>query len=121
YAANVAPQVTIRLQGSSDNFSSDVNTLGTIGPFTDLNDESAARSMMSGLNTSAAYQYHRAQIVRGDGPSTVYCAELRLYEHTPNPLEGVQLIGNGSGIAWAQQDVTTTDTGQEHILAFRVI
>ena len=31
------------------------------------------------------------------------------------------LVGNGSDVASAEQDVTTTNTGQEHVLRFRVI
>lgn len=109
--------VTLTLQGSSDNFSSDVNNLGSIGPFTDLADESAARSLLTGL-VEAPYQYHRVNITVTS--SSTYCAEVVLYDDDPAPLDGCQLVGDGSDIAWAEQDVTTTATDVEHVLAFRV-
>ncbi|NIA72273.1 hypothetical protein HBA54_27140, partial [Pelagibius litoralis] len=40
---------------------------------------------------------------------------------TANSNGALALEGNGSDVAAAEQDVTTTNTGQEHVLRFRVI
>ena len=112
-----ATSVTLTLQGSSDNFSSDINNLGSIGPFTDLADESGGRALLSGL-TEAAYQYHRVNISLSSSSS--YCAEVQFFEDVDTALDGAQLIGDGSNVAWIEQGVTTTNIATEHVLAFKV-
>lgn len=115
-----AGNVTFTLQGSSDNFSSDVNDLGSVVA-ADSGGANLSISKTSGIDTSTAYQYHRVLLSHSLGDRQMLVAELEWTEIQPNPLEGMQLVGDGSSIAWAQQDVTTTDTDQEHVLAFRVL
>ncbi|MEO3429739.1 hypothetical protein AAFN88_12815 [Pelagibius sp. CAU 1746] len=119
YVLAANPTTTLTLQGSSDNFSADIKTLGS-KTFTDTSNESGIpRSLTSGIDTSTAYQYHRI-VVTGASGAAVYMAELQWSELAPNPLNGCQLVGNGSGIAWVEQEVPTSHAGSEHVVAFRV-
>lgn len=112
--------ITITLQGSSDNFVSDVNNLGNAAD-TDA-DTLITITKLSGLTETTAYQYHRLRVQHtGDGNDDIRVSEVEFFEDNPVPLTGLNLVGNGSDIAWAQQDVTTSDTGTEHTLTFRVI
>lgn len=77
------PSVTITLQGSADNFVSDVNDLGDI-TFTDTTDESAGRSKLTGITATTAYQYHRIKIASGGLGTNQLCAECQFFE-TPDP------------------------------------
>lgn len=44
--------------------------------------------------------------------------EIRIVDST---LGAMALKGDGTDIAWAEQDVTTTNTNQEHVLKFRIL
>jgi len=112
------PVVTLTLQGSSDNFNSDINNLGS-RVFTDTGNEAAGRSITMS-DTTTPYQYHRILITHNGSAQNMACAEVVWTELDPNPLDGMQLVGDGSDIAWAEQDVATSSTDQEHVLAFRV-
>ena len=121
FFATANPDIEIKLQGSSDNFSADINDLATL-TFTDTADESAGRSVLSGVDTSMAYQYHRLAIRQTTGGAgNKNCAECVFFQADLFPESRMSLVGNGSDIAWGEQDVTTAATGTEHILAFRVI
>lgn len=78
FSASVDPTVIIKLQGSTDNFSSSI---------VDLYVESATAwpvdaSLTRAFNNTTAYQYYRAQIIEqaGDaGSHSIYCCELVIY------------------------------------------
>jgi hypothetical protein len=116
----INPTVTLTLQGSSDNFVSDTNNLGSL-VHTDTADESAGREQLTGIDTTTAYQYHRILVTHNGAANGINCAEVVLYKGDPAGDGYMNLVGNSSDIAWAEQDVTATATGTEHVLAFRVI
>lgn len=67
--------ITVTLQGSTDNFSASIVNLGSVGPTADAN--SLLMEVLSGL-TETPYRYHRLKI-ETTGGSHVYCAEAEFY------------------------------------------
>ncbi len=59
------------------------------------------------------------------GPGSVPTASedlrVKVVVETASSNGALALIGNGSGVAAAEQDITTANTGQEHVLRFRII
>ena len=96
---------TVYLEGSSDNFSSDINSLGSVG-FTDSN--SVIIEKTSGLTTANAYRYHRLKIVRSGGTGENLAAEAEFFE-------GV------SGAVDVTVDSTTTTAEAQPDSAFLVV
>ncbi len=79
FAINFSGTVTLTLQGSSDNFSSDVNDLGSTS-FTDPNDNTPIT--FTATNTTA-YQYHRVKLESAGTPWHLF-AELEFHEVAGN-------------------------------------
>lgn len=68
------------LQGSSDNFSADINDLGNTGNFGEVNN-SNPQEVMSGLDESTAYRYHRVKLDKiTGGTKNMWTAEVEFYE-----------------------------------------
>lgn len=69
---------TLKLQGSTDNFSSSVVDLYSSGSISDSNGITVNRVEADGISVSTAYQYHRVLITISTGE--VYVAEAEFYE-----------------------------------------
>lgn len=84
FSKSADPTVIVKLRGSTDNFASSIVTLYT-GPATAYASSSIV-SVASGIDTSAAYRYHRVEIIEqaGDAGSHVgaVAAELQFFEPT---------------------------------------
>jgi hypothetical protein len=74
------PEITVTLQGSTDNFNTSIVDLGSVGPTTDAN--SLLMQKMSGIETSTAYRYHRLKVDVGSETTNanIYIAEVQFYE-----------------------------------------
>ena len=80
FSNDTGTAITVKLQGSTDNFSSSVVDLYSTS-VTDSNGISV--DVTSGITTTTAYRYHRVQIIEtaaSGGGHTVACAEVRMYE-----------------------------------------
>ena len=74
-----AQTVTLTFEGSTDNFSSSIVSLGTLA--TAHNKSSTANlSVLSGFTTTTAYRYHRVKIISSGGSFEPVVAELEFYE-----------------------------------------
>ena len=75
---------TIKLQGSTDNFATSIETLYTT---TYANSGTNLEVVVSsGINTTSAYAYHRIEF-SGGGASTSYCSEVEFYEDLSDTYE----------------------------------
>jgi hypothetical protein len=71
-------QFTLKLQGSTDNFSSstvDLYTSGTLTPTTNY-----VKDVQTGITTTTAYRYHRIYFTAAGGAPDTYVAELEFTE-----------------------------------------
>jgi hypothetical protein len=66
----------IKLQGSTDNFSSSIVDLYSFTPAYKVADQ---QTITSGITTSTAYRYHRI-VIDGNGTNSVLLAEVEFYE-----------------------------------------
>lgn len=66
----------IKLQGSTDNFSSSIVDLYSFTPAYKVADQ---QTITSGITTSTAYRYHRI-VIDGNGVNSVLLAEVEFYE-----------------------------------------
>lgn len=77
--------VTLKLQGSTDNFSSSIVDLYTSGSLGAV----GSHTVTAGITTTTAYRYHRlliTEVAADSGGHTISCAELELYEAGTNGI-----------------------------------
>jgi hypothetical protein len=77
YSLTATPNITITLQGSTDNFSSSIVDLGSVGPTTDI--DGLTMDKLSGLTVTTAYRYHRLKLF-AESNNNKYFAEVEFYE-----------------------------------------
>ena len=93
-------QITLRLQGSDDNFSSVVN-LGSVTFSNALNN--TMREIVPSSTT--AYRYHRIAVESTSGGATNFVAELQFYEEQSGGSGSIQSNAFAAGSAPARVDV----------------
>lgn len=109
------PRLTIRLQGSSDNFRKSVVVLDE----TTAVDRPGIKVTLRPGDTTA-YRYHRLEIVGGDDRIGYAVAQLLFYER--GATNGRARLVPTGGTAWLQQGVTVGASyqGKRHVLRFDV-
>ena len=75
------PNITVTLEGSTDNFVASTVSLGVIAATPDSN--GLIMSMISGITTTTAYRYHRLKVDQDGGAATMYVAEVEFLHETP--------------------------------------
>jgi len=107
FQQSVSGSITIKLQGSTDNFSSSVVDLGT-ETFTDSAGKTLTKT--SGF-TATAFQYHRIHVTAGSGggSQSFYVAECTFFEETASNMT---LISN---------PYTATSAPSKTILGFQTV
>lgn len=81
FNATTGLSYTIKLQGSTDNFSSSVVDLYTDNFTTsDGTSNPQVRDITSGITTTTAYRYHRLVFTSNGAVNEQYCAEVQFYE-----------------------------------------
>ncbi len=78
FVGNIDPQVTITLQGSTDNFSASIVDLGNSPGETDSN--GLIITKLTGIDTSIAYRYHRLKITHDGAANPEFSAECQFFE-----------------------------------------
>ena len=73
------PNVTITLQGSSDNFAADINDLGASPGEADPGSSQLIITKLTGINAGTAYRYHRLKIATSID-EFINCAECQFFE-----------------------------------------
>jgi hypothetical protein len=74
------PNITITLQGSTDNFTTSVVNLGSAGDTVDA--DGLQISELTGLDTTTAFRYHRLKITKTGSAAQIGVAEVEFYEGT---------------------------------------
>jgi hypothetical protein len=70
--------ITITLQGSTDNFSSSIVDLGSVGPTADST--SLMMEKLSGITATTAYRYHRLKLETTAAGIYMFLSEVRFFE-----------------------------------------
>ncbi len=82
YCEGSDPTVTIKLQGSNDNFAAETVDLAESTPVTDSDGGGSGLliQVLSGVDTSTEYRYHRLKIDTDTCSVKTACAECEFYE-----------------------------------------
>jgi len=117
--------VTLTLQGSTDNFSSSIVTLGSLPVFT--NTYTALTKTITATVLTTAYRYHRVKIERGGGAGEIYCAELQFTGTGIHDLSsstylngrtgGTATIGETESSEWLSWTETDIDVAKSPVAA----
>lgn len=109
------PNVTLDLEGSADAFATAV----LLGSVTVRDANGIVVELTDGVITSTAYRYHRVVIRGGSSSSNAIVAQVE-FLGLVTTVGRATLTGDSGDAAILQQQMTTTDLDQEHVLGVTV-